>query len=213
MNKDDVKPFHDLFESVMPIYRMEASKGTKLIWWNLLNKYSLELISQAFEEHVKVNNRSITPADILAMIEKISPDGRPGADEAWALIPRREADTVVITEEMATALRAAQPLLDEGDQIAARMAFKGAYVTAVDQAKRAQIPAKWFISMGWDIEGRLAPVSEALMLGRITTGQACAALPKHVVATMLQEEQRLALLGPEENVKRVEEIISKGEWL
>jgi len=216
MLDDQKTEFFELMKATQEVYdNPPPTKDAMRIWWNSLGAVSLELVRKALDEFIKTSKFPPRPADILDILEKLSPDGRPGPDEAWSMIPRDEHTTVVMTEEMATAMRVAQPLLDEGDQIAARMAFKEAYNRQIDQAKRAKIPAKWFISMGWDIPGRLEPVSEALRLGRITTGQACAALPKHVVATMLPEEQRLALLGPEipENVKRVEEIISKGEWL
>jgi len=206
MLDDQKTEFFELMKATQEVYdKPPPTKDAMRIWWNSFGAVSLELVRKALDEFIKTSKFPPRPADILEILEKINPDGRPGPDEAWSMIPRDEQTTVVMTEEMAAAMRVAQPLLDEGDQIAARMAFKEAYNRQIDQAKRAQIPSKWFISMGWDMEGRLAPVAEALRLGRIDVGQACAALPKYVVATMLPEELRSDLIGVTipENVAKI----------
>ena len=114
---------------------------------------------------------------VIAEIEKLQPDGRPGADEAWAMIPRDEQTSVVMTEEMAQAMGIAQGLLDEGDQVAARMAFKEAYTRLVDTAKRGNIPAKWFPSLGSDKTQRESCLMESVRLGRLTHQHALSLLP------------------------------------
>ena len=101
----------------------------------------------------------------------------PGPDEAWAMMPRDEDTSVVMTEEMAQALHIAQPLLDEGDQIAARRAFIEAYKRIVDAAKRAGMPPRWFPSLGHSKDGREAALIEAVRLGRMNSEHAIALLP------------------------------------
>lgn len=106
-----------------------------------------------------------------AVIERIS-DERPGADEAWATLPKTEAETAVLSEEMRSALAIAQPLIDDGDLIGGRMAFKDAYTRAVSDARAAGRPAKWSISTGWDAQWRVAPLAKAVAAKRITVEQA-----------------------------------------
>ena len=168
MQPEQRKEFSELMDATMPVYRMEASAATKLLWWNLLINYSIEDVATAFAEHLRTSKFAPTPAEIVTLIDKLSPDGRPGADEAWAMMPRDEYASVVMTEEMAQALHIAQPLLGQDDQVAARMAFKEAYTRLVDTAKRAGIPAKWFPSLGQDKEGRAHVLNEAVRLGRLS---------------------------------------------
>ena len=134
------------------------------------------VVMQALDE-VSEGKGFLTFEAVKNVIERINPDGRPGADEAWAMIPRDEATSVVMTEEMAEAMGIAQPLLDEGDQVAARMAFKAAYDRITDANKRSGIKPKWFPSLGHDKNGREAVLVEAVRLGRIDEGHAVMLLP------------------------------------
>lgn len=117
----------------------------------------------------------LTTSDVIARID----DGRPGVEEAWALIPKGEDATIVWTEEMAAAYAVASPLL-ASDRIAARMAFKEAYQREVTAAKDAAKPATWTISLGHDKEQRKRALAEAANAGRISLEIAydlCPALP------------------------------------
>lgn len=127
-----------------------------------------------------------------AVVERINQmDGRPSSDEAWALSldARDEIKTVVWCEEMQQAFAVARPLLAAGDEIGARMAFKGAYDRLVAEARQASRPARWSASLGWDKDlqrqaltraaeqGRLpAPTVEALLPPPADTGPVMAAL-------------------------------------
>lgn len=105
----------------------------------------------------------LTIADVISRID----DGRPGAEEAWAMIPRDEATSVVWTEEMAQAYGKASPLLDEGDKIGARMAFKEAYAKLVAEARDRKKPPKWTPSLGDDVNGRQLALIDAVRAGRM----------------------------------------------
>lgn len=115
----------------------------------------------------------LTLADIIQRLD----DGRPGPDEAWSMIPRDEYQTVVWTEEMARAMRAAQPLLDVGDQVAARMAFKDAYQREISSTREQHKIVCWIASLGWDVNGREHALREAIEKGRIGVDYAVALLP------------------------------------
>ena len=102
--------------------------------------------------------------EIVDALAKVCPDGRPGANEAWAMIPKSEHASAVMTEEMAQALHIAQPLIDDGDQYGARMAFIEAYKRIVDAAKMEGTPVKWFASLGFDKEERASVIADAVRL-------------------------------------------------
>lgn len=104
-------------------------------------------------------------------------DGRPGPEEAWAMIPRDEAQSVVWTEEMAQAWGIAQPLLDEGDQVAARMAFSETYRKLIQNARDAGEPVKWTPSLGHDPHGRESVLLDAARRGRLAAQHVAKLLP------------------------------------
>lgn len=114
----------------------------------------------------------LTVADVVQRLD----DGRPGPDEAWAMLPRSEADSVVWTEEMAKAFAVAAPMMDE-DRNAARLAFRESYKRAVDAAREVRRPVQWTPSLGHDPKGRAVAIERAAELGRLSHGQAQALLP------------------------------------
>jgi hypothetical protein len=106
---------------------------------------------------------------LAVIIERLqSADGIPGGDEAWALMSRPESDTIVITRQMAEAMQIARPLLADGDKIGARMAFKDAYTRIVANAREQRIEAEWFVSLGFDTEGRAQPIADAIRSGKLS---------------------------------------------
>jgi len=94
-------------------------------------------------------------------------DGRPGPEEAWSMCPRGEEETVVWTEEMAYAMSAATPLLEEGDRIAARKAFMEKYAQLVKEARAQGRPVKWEVSLGMDRNARRPVLERAVAEGKI----------------------------------------------
>lgn len=128
----------------------------------------------------------LTIADVLTRIE----DGRPGAEEAWAMIPRDEASTVVWTEEMAKAWGVALPLLEMGEDIPARMAFKEHYTLAVQRARDERKPVCWMPSLGHDPHGRTSALLAAVQQGKLQVEQVAGLLPYHETTPETQ-----ALLG------------------
>lgn len=107
---------------------------------------------------------------LAAILQRID-DGHLGVEEAWALVPRNEDDTVVWTDEIADAYQVCRSLL-ESDHVAARMAFKESYLRALAVARAESKPARWWVSPGHDQSGRVSAVKQALDAGRITAGEA-----------------------------------------
>lgn len=113
---------------------------------------------------------------VAAVIERLD-DGRPGPNEAWAMIPQDEAGSVVWTEEMAAAFGVASPLLREGQVIAARSTFVEAYTAAVTRARTDRRPTKWTPSLGHDALQRTAVLEDAVRRGRLPAAHAAGLLP------------------------------------
>lgn len=105
----------------------------------------------------------LTVAEIVTRID----DGRPGADEAWSLLPWDEEATAILTDEMNMAQGIARPAYDANDRMGARLAFREAYTRLVAEARMGNRPAVWQVSLGWDKSARLAPIRDALAKGRI----------------------------------------------
>jgi hypothetical protein len=137
------------------------------------------------------------PAKLIALARP-GGDGRPGADEAWAMIPRSEAESVVWTREMASAFNVCRELL-QTDEIAARMAFRDAYTRMVAEARADGAPVTWEASLGHDPALRESVLREAVAKRRIKAAHAQALLPSPAtIAPAAREIARAALAGPTE---------------
>jgi len=110
----------------------------------------------------------ISIGDIIARIK--TSDGRPGADEAWALLPQSEEDSVVWTEEMSQAWGTAKNVMD--DQTAARLAFRDTYNRLVSEARQKRLPVNWIWSPGINQLQRERALLEAVGHKRITIERA-----------------------------------------
>lgn len=114
----------------------------------------------------------LTIADVVSRLD----DGRPGAEEAWAMLPKAESETAVWTDEMSRAFGVCLHLIEQ-DQIAARMAFREAYGKYVQEARDNGAAVKWTVSLGHDAGGREAPLLQAVELGRLSIAHARALIP------------------------------------
>jgi len=137
-------------------------------------------------------------------------DGRPGAEEAWARMPkgrRMEDDSVVWCEEERVAYGVCRSLLLDGDQIGARMAFKERYERELAEARSQRKPVKWTASVGYDIEHRLVTLATAVQEKRVSLEAALNFVPgerQTDFARMLPPAQARGLLAGK--VQRTPEI-------
>lgn len=106
----------------------------------------------------------LTIQDVVSRLD----DGRPGVEEAWAMLPQTEGQSAVWTVEMSQAFGVAVGLLDAGDKVAARMAFKEQYQLQVGQARDAGVHVSWQVTLGHDAAGREAVLMAAVDKGRIS---------------------------------------------
>lgn len=153
--------------------------GTKLsdmaaeVMFNDLSMYPENKIFSALTKCRRELKGRLTIAEIISRID----DGRPGVEEAWGMVPKSEYESVVWTEEMALAMRNAGDLLDSGDAVGARMAFKESYVKLCQQARDIQKPVTWQVSLGYDKNGHEGALIEAVRLGRLPVAHAKQFLP------------------------------------
>jgi hypothetical protein len=199
MIESDIETFAKLLSEVWALWPnakpLNSAQGT--MFFRALSSYSIENVASGFDGHVKDPARGRfppTPADVIAQIEARSGgDGRPGADEAWAvaITAADEGDTVVWTAEMAEAWSTAKPVFVSGDEIGARLAFRDSYnrFVALARAKRMP-PVRWNVSLGFDTQRRDVALERAERLGVISqtevlaiTGPAARGEPLLLAAT------------------------------
>lgn len=175
MQRDDFAPFVAILGDVMGLYPQAKplTEGQVAMFFRALAAYPLAAVRAGFDAHVKDPQRgrfAPVPADVIAQIVgRAANDGRPGPEEAWAiaLLSVDETGTVVWTQEIARAMQIARPVLDAGDEVGGRMAFREAYQRLVDEARAAGHPPVWEASEGWDAQRRAVAITEAVELGRL----------------------------------------------
>lgn len=150
----------------------EISQAAARVLADDLEGYPDEQVLGALKR-IRLDGVKVTVGNIIARLD----DGRPGVEEAWAMLPRGEEGSCAMTDEIAEAMGIAAPLIAEGDTVAARMAFKEAYAAACARAREAKRPAKWFLSLGSDAAGREAAAIEAVRKGRLQIEHAIQYVP------------------------------------
>lgn len=196
MRDSDFDAFSELLDGVCGLLsrgKYTPNAQNTALFFRALSRHPLEVVRRGFEAHVADTKRGQfvpNPADILAQIEgDEANDGRPGADEAWSMVVRAadEAETVVWSEEMAQAWAIASPVLQQGDKVGARMAFKDAYARLVDEARKAQRPIAWTVSLGHDADRRHTALAAAEAAGLLPQGQALLLAPPKAPAGQLDQ--------------------------
>ena len=137
-----------------------------------LSEYPEPMVIDALRRCRREVTGKLTVAAVVSRLD----DGRPGPQEAWAMIPKNELDTIVWTDEMALAWGVASELI-ESDEIAARMSFLEVYQRLVTLARDQHHPVVWRASLGHDKDGREQVISDAVTKGRLTLNQAMKVLP------------------------------------
>ena len=173
MDKRDLREFAEVMARVGETYGRDISAGVISVYFSALEQYSLADIRAALTAHARDPEEGRfmpLPAHLIGKLQ--AKDGRPTAEEAWAMCPRSEYESVVWTDEMAQAYGIAAPLLEHGDQVAARKAFIDRYESLVQKARAAGTPVKVSPSFGWDAAGRDAAVQKAVNAGLLTQERA-----------------------------------------
>lgn len=138
-----------------------------------LSDYDEQQVLKALARCRKELKSRMTIAEVISRID----DGRPGPEEAWAMIPKSESASVVWTDEMAEAFGICCKLIEEGDTVQARMAFLEAYKDRVSRAREVGIKVQWIPSLGHDPQSREHVLMEAVEKGRLTAKHVAQLLP------------------------------------
>jgi hypothetical protein len=186
MPRDD--PIDDLIDALAVTAELtgtELSKGAVKVMAIDLAAYPLAQVLGALARCRRELKSRLTIASIIDRLD----DGRPGPNEAWAMIPQDEAGSVVWTDEMAQAFGVASPLLHEGQTIAARSAFIEAYQARVATARSERRQAHWMPSLGHDQGGRETALLAAAEKGRLTHERVSELLPRPDAGLRLLQQQ------------------------
>ena len=190
MRESESERFAQVLAGALEIYGESPSPRAVEIWWWALLRFDLEAVRAAFAGHISGPEGKFAPkpAHIIERIEKENPDGRPAADEAWAMVPKDEHASAVLTEEMLHALGVVRDMIGT-DPVGARMAFRAAYDRVVADARRNSDPVKWTVSLGFDKLGHSAALRDAVMHKRLSAENAAGRLPPD------QRDEFLASVG------------------
>ncbi len=173
MQQRDFPAFSDLLDDVWGLKGQPLTAGQKAMFFRAMAQYPLIEVRAGLDAHVRDPKRGQflpMPADVIAQINgMVADDGRPGAEEAWAVAywAMNEAATVVWTDEMAEAFGLARPLLLAGDEVAARMAFKEAYTRILADARERRVPPRWTATLGFDKAEQASVLQPHIAAGRI----------------------------------------------
>ena len=173
MDKQDFKEFAELLDVTYDLIGKTAaakviSAAAKAMFFEDLERYPLDLIRAALSAHrtdPAVGQYTPSPAHIIAQIEKRRVVAWLSPDEAWAQVPKIEGESGLLNDVSAEALAVATPFLNDGDLVAARMAFKGAYARLVERAKLERRGPKYWLSPGGTFEAQEAVRVEGVRLG------------------------------------------------
>lgn len=210
MLEQDKREFAEIYRGVCATYGREASKEAMRIAWAALGQFSISQVRAAYTSHLVRSKYMPTPAEIIAAIHDSTPAmQRPGADEAWAMMPRDESDSVVWTTEMASAWAVASNLVnpltvERPDWVAARMAFKDAYNRAVDNARAVGAPVRWEVCRGTRTDNLEDVLTEAMRLKRISQEDAAPFLAQ--LDYVRPANQQLLLEGAKQSPEEVRQM-------
>ena len=176
MRDHDRAAFAECLTAAAEVYGKAVSAAAAEVWFAALKDVTIEQFRAAMMEHMRNPDGGQfmpKPADVIGQLRGASRrDGRPGADEAFAMLPKTERDTAIWTQEMATAWYAGACDLYHTDRVGARMAFRDSDERACTAAREAGEPVRWTISMGTDAQGRAEPIRKGIEQGRIAQAAA-----------------------------------------
>jgi hypothetical protein len=179
MTENDFTAFSDFLSDVYGLYPQAKPLTAPQVamFFRAMSEHPLDAVRAAFDGHARDPQRGRfppLPADLIAQLQTAAEDdGRPDAEEAWALslAAADERATVVWTDEAAQAWAAARPVLAIGDEVGARMAFREVYAKRLAAARRERVSVRWWASLGWDEAARRDAIEQAVSAGRLPASE------------------------------------------
>ena len=177
MTENEKPKFVSAISGIAAFYGTELPQASVAIYWKALREFGLAEIDRALSAHIVNTERGRfmpKPADIIEQLPSQSRLSQMGPDAAWELAMHLgigDEDATVVAPK---AILRAFPysLWNDGDKIAARMAFKDAFPEA---ARRHGM--RYQVSEGNDPNRREPAILEALRNGLIASGTAQHLLP------------------------------------
>lgn len=201
MLDQDKQQFADVIKATFDSYHREQPMNMTLrLWWEMLGPFDIASVRAACLKHIAAEPKfPPTIGQILDILNAGNKAGRLGVEEAWALAVKAcdETETVVMNDEIAQAWGICKPIMDLGDEVGARMAFKEAYQRITAAATDA---VKWWPSIGSDPHKRDAALAEAKRQGL---------LPAPHVAALLPPPMPTKTNSNPEGLQRVKEEVAK----
>lgn len=152
------------------------------MWMRELVRFPAGSVLRSAENFIRTSKFRPQLSEIVKGCEAQSPVLWLSADEAWSKMPKSEADSAMLCQETAEALATAQAMLDNGEESAARLAFRGAYNRLVEKAKVEGRAPVYFLSGGTEKGRRAAVLEDAVRTGLLGLDQAIAIMPEQVEA-------------------------------
>lgn len=183
---------------------MKPVDGQRLdMWWEAVKNFPDGAVKASAVRHITTSHFKPQLSDLVKGCAAQLDGNWIGADEAWALMPKSESDSAMLTDEIAQAMAAATPLLEMGDKVAARMAFKDAYGRLVEKAKIEGRMPRFFPSFGSDPASRVSMLANAVRAGQIALDRATEVLPEYgpEIVKMCGVTKHPLLAGPSQKDK------------
>lgn len=169
---NNIKIMQELAVTIELIGATDLSKGVKKVIISELAAYTPEQAIKALKRCQRECKYRLSLADILERID----DERPGPNEAWAMVPKSEAESAVWTTETVEAMGPVWDLMH--DDVAARMAFIESYKKTVQNAKDQKKSVEWTFTYGHDKSQRQSVLLQGVKMGRISDGVARKLMPE-----------------------------------
>lgn len=125
MQLNEKEQFFKALDGLFSIHDKEPKPEVFEIWWGIFKKYPLLEVRQAMAIHAERSPYLPKPAEVLNYVAS-----RPReitAEEAWAHVPKTEADSGFVTRRMLHALGTVEDMLYSGDMKGAQIHFVKAY--------------------------------------------------------------------------------------
>lgn len=181
------------------------------MWIEQLSVFPPGSVLMAGKNHMRTSRFAPQLAEIVSACQVQAGGGWLSADEAWAMMPKSEVESAMMTNELSQAMAAASLLLEEGEQNAARMAFRAAYSRLVEQAKIEGRAPRYFLSQGSDAHGRIEVLAAAVRAKQIGLDAAISLLPSAAaeLASAAGKPHQALLSGPSSaGMAKVKQLMS-----
>lgn len=169
-------------------------------------------LMQATVEAMKTAKGRLTIAEIQKHVDLLAsrtPDKHPSAEEAWALIPKNENDTVHVTNEMRDAMHrgGVNDFLERSDFIGAERAFKKLYDENVAKSRATGRSPIWHIELGHDPSLRVMGLERAISKGVINSTEAIGHDPANEAIYLSAEREHIRKLPDNEQKRLTDRVL------